>query len=169
MNIDYQKLRVGHGYDSHRLKKGRDFILGGVKLEHELGPEGHSDADVLLHAVIDAVLGATGQGDIGRWFPDTDSKFKDADSGELLKTVWKSCEDKGWSLINIDCVVCLQRPKVANYLDSIEKNVGELLRVDSSRVNLKATTGEKMGFVGREEGVFASATVLLLKNGQPGS
>ncbi len=161
MQSDFQKLRVGQGYDSHRLVEGRDFILGGLKIEHDKGLDGHSDADVLLHAVIDSVLGATGQGDIGRWFPDTDPEHKDACSKELLNKVWASCQKEGWTLVNVDCVVCLEKPKLVSHIEAIERNIAELLNGKHSQVNVKATTGEKMGFVGRGEGVFSSVTILL--------
>lgn len=157
-------FRVGQGFDVHAFAEGRPLIIGGITIPHDKGLLGHSDADVLLHAVTDAVLGAIGEGDIGRHFPDTDPEFKDADSAKLLAYIWKMVEDKGYSLGNVDCTIMAQRPKLAPYIELMRKRIAELLHAESSQVNVKATTTEKLGFTGREEGIATLATILLIKN-----
>ena len=157
------KIRVGMGYDVHRLVEGRDLWLGGVRIEHTAGLLGHSDADVLLHTVTDAALGAIGEGDIGRHFPDTDPEWKDADSAKLLVYIWKMVEERGYKLGNVDCTIMAQRPKMAPYISQMQNRIAELLNAEPSQVNVKATTTEKLGFVGREEGIAAMATILLIK------
>jgi 2-C-methyl-D-erythritol 2,4-cyclodiphosphate synthase len=154
-------IRTGIGIDSHRFEAGRPLILGGVDIPHEEGLAGHSDADVLTHAIIDALLGAAGLGDIGQHFPDTDERFKDADSIELLRTVVVFLEQNGFRVHNIDATVMMERPKLAPYRDSIRETLAAAMRLGLSHVNVKATTGEKMGFVGREEGVAALAVATL--------
>lgn len=156
-------IRIGQGFDVHAFADGRKCIIGGVDIPFERGLLGHSDADVLLHAVADAVLGALGLGDIGKHFPDTDPAFKDADSGQLLAHVWGLAKERGYSLGNADCVVMAQRPKLAPHIEAMRGNIARLLEADAERVNVKATTTEKLGFVGREEGVAAQAIVLLMK------
>lgn len=155
-------MRIGHGYDVHRLVTGRDLILGGVKIPYELGLDGHSDADVLLHAVSDALLGAAGLGDIGRHFPDTDPKYKGADSLELLKIVGQKVAAAGYRISNIDVTMIAQKPKLKDHIAAMERNIAEALNIDASRVNVKATTEEHLGFTGNMEGM-ACHTVCLLE------
>ena len=156
-------FRVGQGFDVHAFADGRPLILGGITIPHDRGLLGHSDADVLLHTVTDAALGAIGEGDIGHHFPDTDPAFKDADSAKLLEHVWNLVEEKGYILGNVDCTVMAQRPKLAPYIEPMRNRIAELLNADPSQVNVKATTTEKLGFTGREEGIAALATILLIK------
>lgn len=157
-------IRIGQGFDVHQFEEGRPLIIGGITIPHEKGLTGHSDADVLLHTVTDATLGAIGEGDIGRHFPDTDEAFKDADSAILLQKVWEIVESKGYRLGNVDCTIMAQRPKMAPHIETIRARIAELLKADVSQVNVKATTTEKLGFVGREEGIASMATILLLKD-----
>lgn len=154
-------MRIGHGYDVHRLVPGRDLILGGVKIPYELGLDGHSDADVLLHAVSDALLGAAGLGDIGRHFPDTDPKYKGADSLVLLNIVGQKVAQKGYRVSNIDVTMIAQRPKLKDYISRMEENIASALGLDPERVNVKATTEEKLGFTGTGEGMACHAVCLL--------
>ncbi|KYG89920.1 2-C-methyl-D-erythritol 2,4-cyclodiphosphate synthase [[Bacillus] sp. KCTC 13219] len=156
-------FRVGQGYDVHAFAEGRKLILGGIEIPHERGLLGHSDADVLLHTITDAALGAIGEGDIGRHFPDTAPEWKDADSAKLLQYIWKIVEEKGYVLGNVDATIMAQRPKMAPYIEPMRNRIAELLNADASQVNVKATTTEKLGFVGREEGMAALATILLIK------
>lgn len=156
-------IRVGIGYDVHQLQEGEDFWLGGIKIPHTKGAVGHSDADVLLHTISDALLGAANLGDIGKHFPDTSNEFKGIDSKILLKRVNELLMGEGYSIGNIDSVVCLQKPKIAPFLEEIRNTVAKVLEVDSSKISVKATTTEKLGFVGREEGVSAYATCLIYK------
>ncbi|MGG3449708.1 2-C-methyl-D-erythritol 2,4-cyclodiphosphate synthase [Domibacillus aminovorans] len=157
-------FRIGQGFDVHQLTEGRPLIIGGITIPYEKGLIGHSDADVLLHTVADACLGAVGEGDIGRHFPDTDKAFKDADSAKLLEHVWMMVKEKGYKLGNIDCTIIAQKPKMAPYIGDMQKRIAELLEADASQVNVKATTTEKLGFPGRGEGIASQATVLLVKN-----
>ena len=154
-------MRIGHGYDVHRLVTGRNLILGGVKIPYELGLDGHSDADVLLHAVSDALLGAAGLGDIGRHFPDTDPQYKGADSLKLLETVGQKIGAAGYRVGNIDVTMIAQKPKLKDYISTMEQNIANALNVDVSRVNVKATTEEHMGFTGTMEGMACHAVCLL--------
>ena len=154
-------MRIGHGYDVHRLVEGRDLILGGVKIEHELGLLGHSDADVLLHAVSDALLGAAGLRDIGYHFPDTDPKYKGADSLMLLREVGQKVRAAGYRVSNIDVTMIAQRPKLKPFIPQMMENIASALEVDVSRVNVKATTEEKLGFTGTGEGMSCHAVCLL--------
>ena len=154
-------MRIGHGYDVHRLVEGRDLILGGVKIEHTLGLLGHSDADVLLHAVSDALLGAAGLGDIGKHFPDTDPQYKGADSLKLLEIVARRVKEAGYRVSNIDVTMIAQKPKLRPHIEQMEKNIAAAVGVDVSRVNVKATTEEKLGFTGTEEGMACHAVCLL--------
>lgn len=154
-------MRIGHGYDVHRLAAGRDLILGGVKIDYDLGLEGHSDADVLLHAVSDALLGAAGLGDIGRHFPDTDPKYKGADSLELLRIVAEKVKAAGFRVGNVDVTMIAQRPKLAPHISAMEENIASALKIDPGRVNVKATTEEKLGFTGSGEGMSCHAVCLL--------
>jgi 2-C-methyl-D-erythritol 2,4-cyclodiphosphate synthase len=156
-------FRIGQGFDVHQLVHGRPLIIGGVRIPYEKGLLGHSDADVLLHAVADACLGAIGAGDIGKHFPDTDNRFKDADSALLLKYVWELVKQQGYVLVNVDCTIIAQKPKMAPYIEQMKEKIAELLEGEPSQVNVKATTTEKLGFTGREEGIAAQAVVLLQK------
>ena len=155
------KLRIGHGYDVHKLVEDRDLILGGVKIPHTLGLYGHSDADVLLHAIMDAIIGALALGDIGKHFPDTSDTYKGISSMLLLKSVKELMEANGAEISNIDATLIIQKPKIAPYIDIMRKNIAEVMGCDLSQVNVKATTEERLGFTGREEGVSAHAVVLL--------
>lgn len=155
-------MRIGHGYDVHQLVEGRKLILGGVEIQHNKGLLGHSDADVLLHAVCDAVLGALGLGDIGKHFPDTDSAYAGADSRNLLRHVVTLMAERGYLLGNLDITIAAQQPKLATHLDSMKDNIAADFKAQSNQVNIKATTTEKLGFVGREEGIEAHAVVLLI-------
>lgn len=154
-------MRIGHGYDVHRLVEGRDLILGGVKIPYEKGLLGHSDADVLLHAVSDALLGAAGLGDIGRHFPDTDPKYKGADSLELLRQVYRKISEKGYRVGNIDVTMIAQRPKLKDYIPQMQANIAAAVGTAPERVNVKATTEEKLGFTGTGEGMSCHAVCLL--------
>lgn len=157
-------IRIGQGFDVHEFEEGRPLIIGGITIPHDRGLTGHSDADVLLHTITDAALGAIGEGDIGRHFPDTDAAFKDADSAVLLEKIWALVEDRGYKLGNIDCTIMAQRPKMAPHIETIRERVAHLLHADITQVNIKATTTEKLGFVGREEGIASMATILLVKS-----
>ena len=154
-------MRIGHGYDVHKLVEGRDLILGGVKIDYEKGLLGHSDADVLLHAVSDALLGAAGLGDIGRHFPDTDPKYKGADSLELLRVVYRKISEKGFRVGNIDVTMIAQKPKLKDYIPQMQANIAAAVNVCPDRVNVKATTEEKLGFTGTGEGMSCHAVCLL--------
>lgn len=156
-------IRIGQGFDVHEFAEGRPLIIGGVTIPHTKGLIGHSDADVLLHTITDAALGAIGKGDIGHHFPDTDAAFKDADSAVLLQEVWKLVEEEGYTLGNVDCTIMAQQPKMAPHIEIIKNRVASLLHADPSQVNVKATTTEKLGFVGREEGIASLAAILLVK------
>ena len=158
------KLRIGNGIDYHRLEEGIPFWLGGIKLEHHKGAVGHSDADVLLHAICDALLGALNLGDIGKLFPDTDMQYKGIDSKILLKRTYDLVKEQGYEVVNIDSTVCLERPKLRPNIDAMRASIAAVMEIDIFDISVKATTTEKMGFVGREEGVMAYATVLLTKN-----
>ncbi|QUW20400.1 2-C-methyl-D-erythritol 2,4-cyclodiphosphate synthase [Sporosarcina sp. Marseille-Q4063] len=157
-------IRIGQGFDVHKFEEGRPLILGGVLIPHDKGLAGHSDADVLLHTITDAALGAIGEGDIGRHFPDTDSAFKDADSAVLLEKIWELVTERGYKLGNIDCTIIAEQPKMAPHIEVIQERVAELLKAETSQVNVKATTTEKLGFTGRGEGIAAMATILLQKD-----
>jgi 2-C-methyl-D-erythritol 2,4-cyclodiphosphate synthase len=154
-------MRIGHGYDVHRLVEGRKLILGGVDIPYEKGLLGHSDADVLLHAIADAILGAIAEGDIGKHFPDTDPRFKGADSRKLLACVMGLADDRGYRLGNLDATVVAQRPKLAPHIPHMRENIAAVLVAGIDRVNVKATTTEELGFAGRGEGIAAYAVVLL--------
>ena len=154
--------RTGIGFDVHAFAKGRKLIIGGVEIPNDKGLVGHSDADVLLHAICDAILGAMAMGDIGKYFPDTSPDFKDADSSTLLKQVYKLVSEKGYSIGNVDSVVTMQAPKIAPFISQMQKKISDILETETKNVSIKATTTEKLGFVGRQEGVSAFATVLLI-------
>lgn len=154
-------MRIGIGYDVHALTEGRDLILGGVKVEHTMGLQGHSDADVLVHAIMDAMLGAAALGDIGRHFPDNDNSFKNIDSMILLDRVNQLIVGKGYRVNNIDAVIIAQKPKLAPYIDTMKVNIAKRLGVADDCINVKATTTEKLGFEGRQEGISAQAVCTL--------
>lgn len=162
-NTVIPNIRTGFGYDSHRLVEGRKLIIGGVEIPHTLGLMGHSDADVLLHAVTDAVLGAAALGNIGIFFPDNDPKYKGADSRMLLAEAWKAVREKGWVLVNLDAVLVAEKPKLNPHLPAMRASVAKILGVDVDQISIKPKTNEKLGFEGREEGVSAMVTVLLAK------
>jgi 2-C-methyl-D-erythritol 2,4-cyclodiphosphate synthase len=153
--------RIGFGIDFHRLTEGRDLWIGGVKIPHPKGALGHSDADVLLHAICDALLGALALGDIGVHFPDTDAAYKNADSKLLLKSCFNMINAKGYKVVNIDSTLCLQLPKINPFVSQMQKVIASIVEITTEDVSIKATTTEKLGFVGREEGLQAFATVLL--------
>jgi 2-C-methyl-D-erythritol 2,4-cyclodiphosphate synthase len=155
-------MRIGQGYDVHRLVKGRPLIIGGVTIPHERGLDGHSDADVLLHAICDALLGAIGAGDIGQHFPNTDPAYKDADSRQLLREVCSMVREAGFELGNLDATIIAEQPRLAPFLRHMQSNVAHDLGVDDTRINIKATTTEGLGFEGSEQGIAASAIVICL-------
>ena len=159
------QFRIGNGYDIHRLVNGRNLIIGGIKLIHpnNLGLEGHSDADVLSHSIMDALLGALSLGDIGKFFPPSDEKWKNADSLFLLSEVMNLVRNEGWEVNNIDSVLVAERPKIMPYVKLMKKNISEILNIDSNLVGIKATTNEKLGPEGREEGISCHSVVLLAK------
>jgi len=156
-------MRIGHGYDVHRLVEGRKLVLGGVEIPHETGLLGHSDADVLLHAICDAILGAIGEGDIGRHFPDTDPAYKGASSIKLLRQVLLLAKGKGYTTGNVDATIVAQRPKLAPFIPRMVTNIAAALGTEPERINIKATTTEELGFAGRKEGIAAYAVALMEK------
>ena len=156
-------IRVGLGFDTHQFEQGRDLILGGVKIEHHKGLKGHSDADVLCHAITDALLGALALGDIGTHFPDDDPAYKNADSIEMLKKVNSLIKKEGYSIVNIDSVVIAEKPKLMPYIGRIQVKIADSLGLNHDQVSVKATTSEKMGYIGREEGINSQAIVLIQK------
>ena len=160
-------MKVGFGYDSHRFVEGRTFFLGGVEIPHDKGLLGHSDADVLVHAVCDAVIGAIGDGDIGRHFPDTDPAYRDIPSLNLLCQVQRMAQIKGFRVNNVDMTIVLERPKLIDYTGQMTMNIAEALQISMDRVNIKAKTNEGMGFVGRGEGVAAYAVCTVEEDGRP--
>lgn len=157
-------IRIGHGYDVHKLTEGRRLVLGGIEIPHTLGLLGHSDADVLVHAVMDAIIGALGLGDIGKHFPDTSSEYKDICSMTLLERVCELLSSEGAEVVNIDATVIAQKPKLAPYINAMRENIAQTLGISPECVNVKATTEEHLGFTGREEGISAHAVVLVEKN-----
>lgn len=154
-------MRIGHGYDVHRLTEGRRLIIGGIRIPFELGLDGHSDADVLTHALMDALLGAAALGDIGKLFPDNDDEFLGADSVELLKAVMSKLKEKGYALGNADCTVIAQRPRLSPYIDEMRQKLADAMGADLDCVSIKATTEEKLGFTGEGLGIAAHAVVLI--------
>lgn len=157
-------LRIGHGYDVHRLTEGRKLILGGVEVPHSVGLLGHSDADVLTHAVMDAVVGALGLGDIGKHFPDTDPRFKDADSLLLASHICAIMEERGYRIGNVDSTIIAQAPKLAPYIESMRENLARIWHTTKENVNVKATTEEKLGFTGAKEGIAAHAVCVIFRD-----
>ena len=156
-------FRIGHGYDVHRLVQDRPLVLGGVEIEYKLGLLGHSDADVLLHAIMDSLIGAMGLGDIGRHFPDTEEKYRGISSMALLSHVYGMLVDNGYSVVNVDATVVLQKPKLLPHIEKMRSNIAFALNVDVGNINVKATTEEHLGFTGREEGISAHAVALIEK------
>ena len=156
-------MRIGTGYDVHAFEQGRRLIIGGVEIPHERGLAGHSDADVLLHAITDAMLGALALGDIGKLYPESSTDFKDIDSRILLRDAFALIKSKGYSVGNLDAVIVAQRPKMAPYIENMRKNIAEDLETETGRISVKATTTERLGFEGREEGISSQAVVLLVK------
>ena len=156
-------MRIGTGYDVHAFEQGRRLIIGGVEIPHERGLAGHSDADVLLHAITDAMLGALALGDIGKLYPDSSADFKDIDSRILLRDAFALIKSKGYAIGNLDAVIVAQRPKMAPYIDAMRENVAGDLETETGRISIKATTTERLGFEGREEGISSQAVVLLVK------
>ena len=156
-------MRVGLGYDVHKLVEGRKLIIGGVDIPHEKGLLGHSDADVLIHAVMDSILGALALGDIGKHFPDTDKKYKGADSMKLLEFVYNLINEKGYSIGNIDCTIIAQSPKMAPHIQNMRENIAKILNTSVENINVKATTEEGLGFTGAKEGISAQSICLLVK------
>ena len=162
--MNLSNIRIGNGYDVHRLVAGRKLVLGGVDVPYSLGLAGHSDADVLVHALCDALLGALGAGDIGAYFPDTDTKWKGASSLLFLREIVSMCKEKGFELANADSVLVAEKPKLAPHLPAMKKNIASTLGIAIDQINIKATTTEKLGFAGRGEGIAAYAVVLMVKN-----
>ncbi len=160
-------IRVGNGYDVHRLVEGGKLVLGGVDVPHSAGLRGHSDADALVHALCDALLGALAAGDIGKYFPDTDPQWQGVSSLRLLAEVMRMCREKKFALANADAVIVAQKPQLAPYIAAMKKNIAATLDAKADQINIKATTTERLGFVGREEGIAAYAVVLLVKNDRP--
>ncbi len=158
------KIRTGFGYDVHRLEEGKEFWLGGIKVDHSKGAIGHSDADVLIHVICDALLGAANMRDIGFHFADTDPQFKGIDSKILLRDVLRLIREQGWEISNIDSTICLQRPKINPVILEMKTKLAEVMNIEEEDISIKATTTEKLGFVGKEEGVAAYAVVLIYKN-----
>lgn len=156
-------IKIGFGFDVHSLVEGRKLILGGVEIPSDKGLEGHSDADVLLHAISDALLGALALGDIGQHFPNTDSRWKNVESSIILKHCYELVKSRGYSISNVDSMLALESPKISPFIEQIRNNIAEFLEVTPSQISVKATTTEKLGFVGRSEGAVAMATVLLIK------
>lgn len=157
-------MRIGIGYDVHRLVEGRKLIIGGVEIPHEKGLLGHSDADVLVHAIMDSILGALALGDIGKHFPDTDDSYKDINSMDLLTKTYELMTKSGYEIGNIDCVVAAQRPKLASYIDTMRERIAGVLNTSIANISIKATTTEKLGFEGREEGISAQVVCLLVES-----
>lgn len=156
-------FRIGQGYDVHKYASNRDLILGGIKIPFELGLSGHSDADILTHAIMDALIGALALGDIGKFFPDTDPKYKDADSILLLREILKVVSDKGYKIQNIDATIVAQKPKLRDYIDRIRENLAQEINIDIENISVKATTEENLGFTGSMEGMKTYCVVLLMK------
>ena len=158
-----ENYRIGHGYDVHKLEPGEKFVIGGIEIDHDKGPVGHSDADIIIHVMCDSILGALSEGDIGKHFPDTDEKYKGIDSKELLVDVVEILNKKGFEINNIDVTVLLQRPKLRNHIDKMIETLSAVMKIDKKKLSIKATTTEGLGFVGREEGVAAHCVTLINK------
>ncbi|MBN2540832.1 MAG: 2-C-methyl-D-erythritol 2,4-cyclodiphosphate synthase [Bacilli bacterium] len=154
-------IKIGFSKDVHPLEEGRPFVLGGIKIDHHKGSVGHSDGDCLLHAIAEAILGALALGDLGKFFPDTEPKYKDYDSQLILKEVFEFVYNRGYEISNLDCMISLERPKLAPYMKEMRENIASILKCDKGQISIKATTHEGLGFVGREEGILCEAIVLL--------
>ena len=154
-------FRIGHGYDVHKLEEGKKFIIGGIEIDHDKGAVGHSDADVVIHVICDALLGALSLGDIGKHFPDTDNKYKGIDSKILLQKVMQLVKEEKYQISNVDVTILLQKPKLRNYIDSMRDTLSNIMEINKSQISVKATTTEVLGFVGREEGVAAHCVCIL--------
>ena len=154
-------FRIGHGYDVHKLEEGKKFVIGGINIDHYKGAVGHSDADVVIHVICDALLGALSLGDIGKHFPDTDNKYKGIDSKILLQKVMKLVKEEKYQISNVDITILLQKPKLRNYIDSMRDTLSNIMEINKSQISVKATTTEELGFVGREEGVAAHCVCIL--------
>ena len=154
-------FRIGHGYDVHKLEEGKKFVIGGINIDHYKGAVGHSDADVVIHVICDALLGALSLGDIGKHFPDTDNKYKGIDSKILLQKVMKLVKEEKYQISNVDVTILLQKPKLRNYIDSMRDTLSNIMEIDKSQISVKATTTEGLGFVGREEGVAAHCVCII--------
>lgn len=154
-------FRIGHGYDVHKLEEGKKFIIGGIEIDHDKGAVGHSDADVVIHVICDALLGALSLGDIGKHFPDTDNKYKGIDSKILLQKVMKLVKEEKYQISNVDVTILLQKPKLRNYIDSMRDTLSNIMEINKSQISVKATTTEGLGFIGREEGVAAHCVCIL--------
>ena len=163
LNKEYMKLRIGQGYDVHRLEEKYKLVIGGINIPYEKGCVAHSDGDVLIHAICDALLGAAALRDIGFHFPDTDSEFKNIDSKILLERTMNILKEKGYSLVNIDSTICLQKPKIQSFIPEMIMCLAQVIKTDTENISIKATTTEKLGFVGNEEGISAFASVLIQK------
>ena len=160
-------MRIGQGFDAHALKAGRKLVIGGVTIPHDRGLEGHSDADVLLHAICDALIGAAALGDIGKHFPDSDARYKNVDSRQLLREAAAMIANRGWHVVNVDSTIVAQAPRMAPHIPAMVANIAADLRISADDVNVKAKTTEKLGFTGREEGIAAEAIVLIAPNPKP--
>ena len=158
-----ENYRICHGYDVHKLETGKKFVIGGIEIDHDKGAVGHSDADIIIHVMCDSILGALSEGDIGKHFPDTDEKYKGADSKELLVEIIGILNKKGFEINNIDVTVLLQRPKLRNHIDKMIETLSAVMKIDKKKLSIKATTTEGLGFVGREEGVAAHCVTLINK------
>lgn len=156
-------IKIGHSYDIHKIKQNRKLFLGGLKLQENFGLDGHSDADVLLHAITEALIGAMGLGDIGTFFPDTDMQYKDRESAYFLQEIKKKLDELCFEIINIDSTIYLEEPNLKKYKETIKENIARILQIDGSKINVKATRGEGLGFIGRQEGIAAEAVCLIEK------
>ena len=161
--MDKENYRIGHGYDVHRLEAGEKFVIGGIEIDHDKGAVGHSDADVVIHVICDSILGALGEGDIGKHFPDTDEKYRGVDSKELLAEVMKTLEEKDFEINNVDVTVLLERPKLRDHVDGMIEILSDVMKIRKDKLSIKATTTEGLGFVGRQEGVAAHCVTLIKK------
>ena len=161
--MDKENYRIGHGYDVHRLEAGKKFVIGGIEIDHDKGAVGHSDADVVIHVICDSILGALGEGDIGKHFPDTDEKYRGVDSKELLAEVMKILKEKSFKINNVDVTVLLEKPKLRDHVEDMVETLSGVMEISNDKLSIKATTTEGLGFVGRQEGVAAHCVTLINK------
>tara|TARA_B100001564_G_scaffold54258_1_gene41121 strand:+ start:37 stop:525 length:489 start_codon:yes stop_codon:yes gene_type:complete len=161
--MDKENYRIGHGYDVHRLEAGEKFVIGGIEIDHDKGAVGHSDADVVIHVICDSILGALGEGDIGKHFPDTDEKYRGVDSKELLAEVMKILKEKSFKINNVDVTVLLEKPKLRDHVEDMVETLSGVMEISNDKLSIKATTTEGLGFVGRQEGVAAHCVTLINK------